>query len=815
MALLHCLGPLKRDSGNFRISFFEGFTVRYKKMIDFVADGRVWVLFFTAGESSSSAERDRTTDESREPLKGFARRRRVRQKEQRFTKPFQNNRGFHLKTNTFGSARTMRAITLGAAVAIISAQLSAASLSIALVSDQLSPSALVLKNAAGKLLRADRGDQAASFMGRFAWELPPGKYQLVGYVSRFPTGMGLPALDQYKPARSYPDALGWFSVTASTAATLHFNTSGTLGLVTALDASSDKRKMPMALQFLQDMHELPDGRWAVIAADSTTQQKVLVADQNGHWRLHAKIAMLRPLAIASVGDQFVISGEAGELILVGADGASSKLSSEGLPSHSLLLPRCNREFQCALVALTDSRNATFFHTTDARKGGWQKRSDQVQTNGCGWNMACNVVSQTFAANEVVFAITSKKQLQSIDVATGVVESHPFKFGLDTIVTTGAQIWVGDHTSTDRGKTWQRSATPPRATDGAEYRLGSSFGLRAWRPMIDRRASGGKWVEHAKPPSYGTYLVGTKTDRQYFLTGNDLQVSTDRGKTWQPDTSFYHALMVAAPTIELDNGNDQVQLPNADTNRQKTVLLMDRSVANLRTTFRIPYVANQGLIINMMAANDEQVLKDELLASMRQCMDETRVGEAIAEGIRDVMDANGYPSSATIIARASSQHSVSRIKAQSKYVVLITGGAENKYGNNTPTGISLDHRQVRVNFQMQLIKRLSGDTKRIWARDVTVFSNPVDLKGPSSARQAWCANDGVALHATLTSIAGAAMKLAFGKQDEIDVGKQDFVDVLTELGADRLPGKLVSFDNQRALIRDHDQRIYSVPALQVW
>ncbi len=787
-------------------------------MIDLLADRRMWVLFFTAGESSSSAERDRTTDESREPLKGFALRRRVRQTGQRFTKPFQNNRGFHLTTNTFSGARTMPAITLGGAVAIISAQLSAASLSIALVSDQLSPSALVLKNAAGKLLRADRGDQAASYFGRFAFDLPAGRYQLVGYAARFPVGMRLPVLEDYKPARAYPDSQGWFDVSTSTSVKLHLNTTGGLGLVTTMDGTAANDVVqPRALQWLQGMQETPDGRWAVIAATSSTEQKLLVADQKkGQWQLHARFSMLRPLALTGVGaDQFVVSGEAGQLLWIAADGKASAMSSNGLPNNSLLLPRCDTNYHCVVAALTQGKDAAFFYSRDARVGDWQKRADLPAPTDCGWGIICNSFAPTFAADGLLFAFDGKKQLVSIAVADGNVQSYPLKPKVDTIATAGNQLWIGNQMSTDRGKTWQTDANSPRATDGAEYRMGRDFSFRAVRPMIERREAGGKWRELASPPSYGTYLVATKSDRQYFLNGADMQVSLDRGRTWQPDASFHQAIdigAVQAPSVE---NEDAPMATNMDNATQKTVLLVDAPIANLRTAFRQPYYANTGLVLNMMIANDEQVLKDELLASMRQCMDKKVIGNAVAKGLRDEMNAQGYPSVTTIVGRAPSYTAVRNVKQKSDYVLLVTGGAENKYGNNTPTGILLDHRQLRVDFRVQLLKRNGSDAKRVWGRDVTVYSDPIDLQGPGAARQAWCANQGARLQSTLTSIAQTAAQLAFVSQNELAVDEKKYVDLVTELGADRLPGQLVSFENQRAVIRDHDQRIYSVPALKLW
>jgi hypothetical protein len=129
----------------------------------------------------------------------------------------------------------------------------------------------------------------------------------------------------------------------------------------------------------------------------------------------------------------------------------------------------------------------------------------------------------------------------------------------------------------------------------------------------------------------------------------------------------------------------------------------------------------------------------------------------------------------------------------------------------PTALMPNLRQVRVALRFQLFENRYGRPRRLWSRDVVVYSTPLGRADEEPARQ-FAEADAAALQTELRTALAAAAALAFAYADA-EAPEGDADNLIRLIGAGAAPpllGHVLANDGERAQVMAIDGTVVSMP-----
>jgi hypothetical protein len=223
--------------------------------------------------------------------------------------------------------------------------------------------------------------------------------------------------------------------------------------------------------------------------------------------------------------------------------------------------------------------------------------------------------------------------------------------------------------------------------------------------------------------------------------------------------------------------------------------------------------------NLMAAQAQieaaQEGADKTIAPLLQPLAGPGVNGLLRKGLNESLQAHGMTLTGQVFSGKSeaTPELFSRIPGATRNArwIIVKKGQEAGGQYGIPLGLSDDLRHVRVALKVETWDGADRRPRLATFQDVLYYSDPLP-ESPSHLAMAALEKDGQALlRAKVSSAVADAMTLALaGSEHAPDVGRDDHVDVVNSTGAYRVPGRLLSNADGRAVILTKGGTLVSMP-----
>jgi len=230
--------------------------------------------------------------------------------------------------------------------------------------------------------------------------------------------------------------------------------------------------------------------------------------------------------------------------------------------------------------------------------------------------------------------------------------------------------------------------------------------------------------------------------------------------------------------------------------EPAMALIDASAERLHVALDLSGLvgASNGLIVNMLIANDEQARADASIASLVARLPKGLLLQSLRKGLKSAAAAHGLDLRLVGSVPEPSIGLIPRIKGSSEFerALLVRFGTNVVSGNSFPIAITPDFRQLRISLDVERLMRRNTNFNRQSRQTVTVLSAPASVHLGALAQDAWAANDGALLAQAIEHAVqrAASLALAAPAAAEPEIGKDEHVDVVTALGGERYRGRLI-------------------------
>lgn len=259
--------------------------------------------------------------------------------------------------------------------------------------------------------------------------------------------------------------------------------------------------------------------------------------------------------------------------------------------------------------------------------------------------------------------------------------------------------------------------------------------------------------------------------------------------------------------------------SADT-PQAAMALIDTSVERLHVALDLSGMlgAGNGLVINMMIANDEQARADTSIAALVARLPEGLLTRSLRKGLTAATREHGLDLRQVLLVAEPRAELFTKVKnsADIDRGLLLRFGTNLKTGNSHPIAITPDFRQLRISLNVELLERRNRAFRRLSKQTVSVLSAPASVHLGALAQDAWTANDGALMAQAIEHAVQRACALALTPPTAIDpeVGDDESVDVITALGGERYRGRIIDRSDGEIVIARPDGDLLVVPVHRV-
>lgn len=212
----------------------------------------------------------------------------------------------------------------------------------------------------------------------------------------------------------------------------------------------------------------------------------------------------------------------------------------------------------------------------------------------------------------------------------------------------------------------------------------------------------------------------------------------------------------------------------------------------------------------------QIGADNTIAPLLKPLGTPGVNGLLRKGLTESLQAHGMTLTGQVFSGKSEATPAlfSRIPGATRNArwIIVKKGQEAGGQYGIPLGISDDLRHIRVAFKVEVWDGADRRPRLSAFQDVLYYSDPLRETPSHIAMAALEKHDQALLRAKVSASVADAVNLALaGKEDAPDVDGDEHVDVVNGTGAYRVPGRLLSNADGRAVVLTKGGTLVSIPA----
>ena len=222
----------------------------------------------------------------------------------------------------------------------------------------------------------------------------------------------------------------------------------------------------------------------------------------------------------------------------------------------------------------------------------------------------------------------------------------------------------------------------------------------------------------------------------------------------------------------------------------------------------------GMIAETKMREDAQLAANLAVKDLVEPLGKTGLQTPVRQAFRDALPQHGMASTAVLFTGGLKldRKQFARIPAakQSERFMLVGVGEEAVDIMSTPVAMDVSLRQMRLALDIEIREGRFDRSQLVSRRDVVYYGPPLPEPETGDTLDLLAADGHARFRAELTAAVAASLALATADSETPDVGKDDVVGVVNELGLMEFPGVLLGDEDGRALIWTRRESLLSVP-----